>query len=339
MSARVLLSAQILLIAGCAPADPPTPPATTPPPAAATAATPATPPTDPLPQVAAGRIERLTMPATERLPERRVDVWLPDGYPAQAPYAVLYAQDGQMLYDAGTTWNRQEWRMDETAAAVITEGNLRPFIVVGVWNSGPTRHVDYFPQAAWAALTPEHRAELMKFEREPGQPLFVGEVRSDAYLDWLVGTLKPEIDRRFATDPAREATAVMGSSMGGLISMYALLRHPEVFGGAACLSTHWPGAFDPNDARIPEAFLALLRERLPPPGTHRLYFDRGDATLDAWYPRWQDAADQVLRERGWESPWAVSVAVPGADHSEAAWAARLDQPLRLLFAPWPDAAP
>lgn len=338
MSARVPSSALILLIAACAPADPPAAFSSPNGPAAIEAA-PATPLDEPVPQVAAGRIERLTMPATERLPDRRVDVWLPDDYPAQAPYAVLYAQDGQMLFDANTTWNRQEWRMDETASALIAEGQVRPFLVVGVWNSGPTRHVDYFPQAAWEALTPEHRAELARFEREPGQRLFAGEVRSDAYLDWLVGTLKPEIDRRYATDPSREATAVLGSSMGGLISMYALLRHPEVFSGAACLSTHWPGAFDPDDARIPTAFLDLLRERLPPPGSHRLYFDRGDATLDAWYPRWQDAADQILGERGWPEPWAVSIAVPGADHSEAAWAARLDRPLRLLFAPWPDALP
>ena len=333
MTARLPL-ALLILLAACTPASASPPKAAEP----ASADTPAAPPADPLPQVAAGRIERLTMPATELLPERRVDVWLPDGYPARAPYAVLYAQDGQMLYDADSTWNRQEWRIDEMASAVIAEGHVRPFIVVGIWNSGPTRHVDYFPQAAWEVLTPEHRAELARAEREPGQALFAGAVRSDAYLDWLVGTLKPEIDRHFATDPAREATAVMGSSMGGLISWYALLRHPQTFGGAACLSTHWPGAFDPNDARIPEAFLALLRERLPMPGAHRLYFDRGDATLDAWYPRWQDAADEALRKRGWTDPWAVSVAVPGADHSEAAWAARLDQPLRYLFAPWPDAA-
>ena len=94
---------------------------------------------------------------------------------------------------------------------------------------------------------------------------------------------------------------------------------------SAIIASFGPGlVFDLRDALF-EASLATA--------------DRGDATLDAWYPRWQDAADQVLRERGWTDPWAVSVAVPGADHSEAAWAARLDQPLRLLFAPWPDAAP
>lgn len=285
----------------------------------------------PLPQVASGRIERLADFPSTHVPARHVDVWLPDGYPDGGPYDVLYMHDGQMLFDANTTWNRQEWRVDETATALQRSGAVRPFIVVGVWNGGERRHVEYFPQRPFESLDAARQASLLALERSPGVPLFAGPVDSNAYLRFLVEELKPAIDARFRVHRTRAHTFVMGSSMGGLASIAALVEHPRVFGGAACVSTHWPGTFSLDDNPIPGAFEAWLQARLPPAGKHRLYFDFGTATLDALYPPLQQRIDAVVAAKGYTGTDWLTQAFPGAEHSERAWAQRLDVPLRFLF--------
>ncbi len=286
----------------------------------------------PLPSVASGRIERLADFPSKHVPARHVDVWLPAGYPAAAPYAVLYMHDGQMLFDASTTWNRQEWKVDEIAGALMGARKTRPFIVVGVWNGGAARAAEYLPQRVFDGLDAAMRERLLASQR--GQQAFLsGVVYSDRYLRFLVDELKPAIDARYAVDPAPAATAVMGSSMGGLISLYALTEYPDTFGAAACLSTHWPGSFLLDDPTLPEALLAYVQARLLLAGRHRLYFDYGTATLDAWYPPWQARVDAILRDKGYAQPDWLTLGFEGADHSEQAWAARLDRPLEFLFPP------
>ncbi len=292
-----------------------------------------------LPVVGSGRIERLADFPSQHVPARHIDVWLPEGYPAAAPYAVLYMHDGQMLFDAGTTWNHQEWRADEVAGELIAAGRTRPFIIVGVWNGGERRHVEYFPQKPFATLSAEQQAQQYALQRSPGQPLFAGAVDSDAYLRFLVDELKPEIDRRFAVSREAADTVVLGSSMGGLISLYALAEYPQVFGAAGCLSTHWPGTFEAVDNPVPQAFFDYIDRALPPADTHRLYFDHGTATLDAMYPSLQQQADARIRAKGYGGQdWQTRV-FPGAEHSEHAWAARLAIPLQFLLPPRAASAP
>lgn len=286
----------------------------------------------PLPQVSTGRMERMVDFPSLFVPPRNVDVWLPDGYPGAGRYDVLYMHDGQMLFDAATTWNKQEWRVDEVAGDLIKAGRTRPFIVVGIWNAGRTRGAEYFPRKPWEALTDDERRTFTRRSIPPLEAWLGPPIRSDAYLRFLVEELKPEIDRRYATEPGRENTFVMGSSMGGLISMSALLEYPAVFGGAACLSTHWPGG-DPTASPnpVPARFFAYLRETLPAPGRHRIWFDHGTETLDRWYPPLQREVDAVMRARGWREPDWVTRAYVGADHSEKSWAARLEEPLTFLL--------
>jgi enterochelin esterase-like enzyme len=254
-----------------------------------------------------------------------VDVWLPRGYDGTRPHAVLYMHDGQMLFDAHTTWNRQAWEVAPTVQRLIDAGALRDTIVVGVWNTGPTRFAEYFPQG-FIEHVPEGAARQVLMARGYASrpPL------ADAYLRFLVTELKPAIDARYRTRPGREHTAVAGSSMGGLISLYALCEHPQVFGGAACLSTHWIGGFERN-AEIPAAGRAYLRRRLPAPGEHRLYMDRGTAELDALYDEAQAQVDALMRERGFGPPHFVTRVFEGEGHNERAWARRLEIPLRHLL--------
>lgn len=288
----------------------------------------------PVPQVPAGVITRIGLPAEGPVPARPVDIWLPADYrsqPQDQRYAVLYMHDGQMLFDDRITWNGQSWNVAEVAQRLQDEGDVQPFIVVGIHNAGEARHAEYFPQAVFESLPDLRRQQLLAEQRAEGQPLFTRAPYADAYLDHLVHWLKPYIDSHFHTNPAPEATYIAGSSMGGLISWYALTRYPTVFGGMTALSTHWPGTFSVEDNPIPDAFLEYMKQNLPDPGTHRLYFDYGDATLDALYPPLQQAVDDVLRKSGYAEPdWHTSY-FPGAEHSERAWAERLDQPLHFLL--------
>ena len=290
----------------------------------------------PLPTVAAGRIERLALPAEGPVAARPIDVWLPPGYPEDAPYAVAMMFDGQMLFDAGITWNRQEWRVDETASALQAAGRTRPFIVVGVWNAGPARHAEYFPQRPFEALPAAVREGLRHGAKRGEAPLFTTDLYSDAFVGWLTDRVLPEVASRYAVSPDADDRVLIGASMGGLISTYALSERPAAFGGFGAMSTHWPGIFPGTDNPVPPAFFDYLRAQLPTPGRHRLYFDHGDATLDAFYPPLQAEVDRIALAKGWAFPAYRSLAFPGADHSENAWAARLDGVFTFLLPPRED---
>jgi len=135
-------------------------------------------------------------------------------------------------------------------------------------------------------------------------------------LKFLVTELKPYIDNHFSTLKNRENTVIAGSSMGGLISMYAICEYPEVFGGAACISTHWPGTFSSENNPIPDAFLNYMNSHLPDPKTHQFYFDYGNKTLDALYPELQKKVDLLMKNKGFTpSTWTTQF-FEGKDHSE-----------------------
>ena len=294
----------------------------------------------PLPQVPVGRVVRLSRFPSQYVAPHNIDVWLPAGYPGKAPYAVLYMLDGQNVFGAGHTWNHQSWQAAATASRLMGWGKVRPFIIVAIWNS-PLRMSEYYPQKPWESLTAAQRREQFA-RRLWGRQVLPVAPFSDAFLEFMTQELVPAVDRRFAVDSSRDATFVMGSSMGGLMAWYALARYPRVFGGAACLSTHWPGAslsLEParNDP-APDAFVRYIRDHFPSPAHHRIYFDHGTRTLDAWYGPTQRRVDRILAEKGWVGRHYESLVFPGADHSERSWSARLALPMTFLLAPPPAAA-
>jgi predicted alpha/beta superfamily hydrolase len=174
------------------------------------------------------------------------------------------------------------------------------------------------PQRALAGA--RYEARRARFASRYGR-----EPVSDAYLRFIVEELKPEIDRSYRTMSDAGATVMLGSSMGGLVSIYGLCEYPEVFGGAACLSTSWTVGG--------RAVLEYLEERVPEPGRHRVYFDHGDEAQIARYEQIQRQADLVFARRGYlrDVDW-MSIHFPGEDHSETAWRGRVDLPLRFLLA-------
>ncbi|MFK7783811.1 MAG: alpha/beta hydrolase [Crocinitomicaceae bacterium] len=287
---------------------------------------------DTLPKVVSGSLERIENFRSRYVTERNVDIWLPEGYSQKEKYAVLYMHDGQMLYDPEMAWNKQAWNVDDVATELFHTNTIKKFIVVGVWNGGETRHPDYFPQKPFEGLSTIEKdtvnAQLKHSHvslNESFQP------QSDNYLKFLVKELKPYIDHNYSVYSDAENTCIMGSSMEGLISMYAICEYPEVFGAAACLSTHWPGTFTLDNNPIPDAFIRYLDEHLPDPENNKIYFDCGDQTLDSMYPAIQRKVDQVMEEKGYDRLNWVTDFFPGANHSEDAWSKRLDTPLSFLF--------
>lgn len=283
-----------------------------------------------IPSVSAGSIKRFENFSSDFVTPRNIDVWLPEGYSDEKKYAVLYMHDGQMLFDSTITWNHLAWEVDDVATKLQLAGKVTDFIVVGIWNGGLTRHKDYFPQRPFDNLPQVNKDTITQQLRNAGRINETFQPVSDNYLLFLTKELKPFIDRTFSVKKGRRHTMIAGSSMGGLISMYAVCEYPEIFGAAACLSTHWPGVFSLTNNPMPDAFVAYLKSNLPLPGKNRIYFDFGDQTLDGLYPECQRKVDQVMREAGFDHTNWQTAYFPGADHSEKAWRNRLDTVLKFL---------
>lgn len=278
-----------------------------------------------------GIIDRYENFASKYITARNVDVWLPEGYSSKKKYAVLYMHDGQMLFDASTTWNKQAWEVDDVAAGLMKAGKVKDFIVVGIWNGGATRHKDYFPQQPFERMDEKQKLFVSEKLKSAGRTNENFQPQSDNYLKFLVHELKPFIDRKYATQRGRKHTFIMGSSMGGLISMYAITQYPKIFGGAACLSTHWPGIFDMENNPVPLAFFHYLAENLHKIKRNKIYFDYGDQTLDALYPPSQANVDALMRSHKFSPRHWVTKFFPGKDHSEKSWNERLHEPLLFLL--------
>ncbi|WP_010136925.1 alpha/beta hydrolase [Ochrovirga pacifica] len=286
-----------------------------------------------LPKVVHGRVERIENFESKYVTARNIDVWLPQGYSDTSKYAVLYMHDGQMIYDseAEAAWNKQSWDVDDAIAELLKKDKIKKVIVVGIWNGGATRHFDYFPQKPFENLSQVKKDTVRAQLRKVGIANKDFQPTSDNYLQFLVKELKPMIDKKYAVLTDRENTFIMGSSMGGLISFYAISEYPKVFGGAACLSTHWPGAFTLANNPIPFAFQNYLLKQLPCPENHKIYFDCGDVTLDALYPKIQQKVDKIMTQKGYSaSNWQTRY-FPGENHSENAWKKRVHIPLEFLL--------
>jgi len=285
-----------------------------------------------LPKPSSGRIIRTENFSSKHVPARNVDVWLPDNYTASKKYAVLYMHDGQMLFDSSITWNKQEWGVDETLNQLIQQNKIRDCIVVGIWNGGKSRHPEYFPQKPFEALSKEEQQLVYSAYRSGGQSIFSGlPISSDNYLKFLVEELKPFIDKNYSTKTDASNTFVAGSSMGGLISLYALCEYPTIFGGAACLSTHWPGLLSMENNPVPAVFFSYLKNHLPSAKQHRIYFDHGTETLDSMYASLQLQVDAIMKQKKYRPSNWISRSWPGQDHSEKSWRSRLDVPFAFLL--------
>jgi hypothetical protein len=283
-----------------------------------------------VPALADGTLVQLKDFPSANVAPRNVTIWLPPGYdPTAKRLPVIYMHDGQNLFDPATAYGGKTWGVGEALTALAAAGKARPAIIVGVWNT-PKRYEEYFPEKLAPLLTPDLQAKLKGAAK--------GLLLADAYLRFLVTELKPYIDAHYATLTGANDTSTMGSSMGGLISVYALAQYPQVFGQAAGLSVHWPlvapadaaGAANNADA-VASAFGKLFAASKWQPGVNRLYVDHGDQQLDSFYAPYAERIDSALAAQGWAPPAYVSRVWPGATHNEDSWRARIDVPLVFLL--------
>jgi predicted alpha/beta superfamily hydrolase len=246
---------------------------------------------------------------------RDVLVYLPPGYRrfSTRHYPVLYLQDGQNVFDAATSFAGVEWSVDETAQQLIRKKLMEPIIIVAIANTGEDRIHEYAPTPA--------RIDPPKRKRSKGL------LRS--YGRFLIEELKPFIDRKYRTRREAEFTGLGGSSLGGLATLALGLWYPNYFTRLAVMSPSiwWDDCaiYDIVD-EIDEMAKPLLK----------IWLDTGTRE-----PGWERAA--ALRDRLVEKGWRLHddlhyLEVEGADHSEGAWAARIDPVLRFLYPPPPPPA-
>ena len=169
--------------------------------------------------LASGKLMRIVRFPSKNIVPRPVDVWLPENYSAEKKYAVLYMHDGQNLFDATTTWNQQEWMVDEVATKLMEEKITKDFIVIGVHNIPKIRFLDLYPQKSFNYLAEEQLDSIKKNAIKKG--ITLDSFSGDAYLKFIVDELKPYIDKTYSVKTDKENTAIAGSSMGGLMSWYS----------------------------------------------------------------------------------------------------------------------
>ncbi|MEJ2128181.1 MAG: glycoside hydrolase family 31 protein [Woeseiaceae bacterium] len=272
-------------------------------------------------------IVRHTSFASQFVGARHIDVWLPRDYAtSDKDYRVLYFHDGQNLFNPEWVYYTQtDWDIDTTLQELIDDGEADDTIVVGIWSTSD-RISDYMPHEFYELASDEYRNTANQY--------MTTEPNSRNYLRFMVEELKPFIDANYRTRRGRDDTFLMGSSAGGMISLYGIIEYPDVFGGAACISTHWPSSMMRNNPQANEPILEWLRGSIPAPGEHRIYFDFGTAELDSEYEPHQQAVDNVMRELGYETgPLWQTRKFEGAGHNEGAWQERAHIPLKFLLGP------
>jgi len=281
-------------------------------------------------KLSSGTIKRIDSFPSKFVRARTIDIWLPNNYSLKNKYAVLYMHDGQMLFDAESTWNKQEWKVDEIVGGLIDSSKIKNTIVVAIWNHSDIRHSDYYPQKPFDLLPQKFKDSIFSEGQKQFGTSFKG-LQSDNYLKFIVEEVKPYIDANFSVHSNMENTFVAGSSMGGLISMYALCEYPKIFGGAACLSTHWPGFMPQENSPVPAAFFKYLAQNLPSPKTHKIYFDYGTETLDEFYLPYQNQLNELLAMKGFNISNSRNLKFDGHDHSENSWNKRFQIPVEFLL--------
>ena len=291
-------------------------------------------PTNMTPTISEGRVVTWQSLDGGAAGKMTVWVWLPPEYGEAKGkrFPVLYMHDGQNLFDKALTAYNQEWQMDEAIPRMARQGDLRSWIVVGV-QSPKARYTALFPQKLFSLLSADYRKRVEGLETSEPK----GALAGDEYLKFMVGTVKARVDREFRTLEGPEDTAVMGSSMGGLMAFYAMAEYPGVFGQAAAVSMHIPlaGVERGEDhskwaAESTDAFRRYIATSGMKPGKNRLYVDHGTATLDEAYAPYSKLFIPMLEAAGWTGSNVMFRTYAGAEHNETAWAQRVDIPLAFL---------
>ncbi len=260
---------------------------------------------------------------SQNVSPRDIEVWLPAEYQQLDSLPVLYMFDGQNIFHGTQGWSGEYnngWQVDEVIDSLIKAKKIPPVMVVGIPNSGMHRMAEYMPEKPKDLV----KQRIAENTHDWYKSFATNPPKSNKQLKFIVEELKPFIDANFKTKSDRANTYISGSSMGGLISAYAICEYPKVFGGAACFSTHWPP--------LKGVFLEYIKENLPNPATHNIYFEYGTEGLDGEYEPFQKIADEAMEKRGFikEENWKT-IKFEGHDHNEKDWHRRFHIPMEFLL--------
>ncbi len=282
-------------------------------------------------QLSSGSLFRINDFDSEYVSSRHIDVWVPENYSDDKDHQILLMHDGQMLFDSTTTWNKQEWGVDETLSQLLKTDSINSTIVVSTWNVFEDRHSDYFPQKPFDNLNEETKNKLIDYNKSNSDRLFQKLPQSDNYLKFLVQEVIPFVKTHFSVSDQPQSITVAGSSMGGLISFYALCEYPDIFGKAICMSTHWPGAMPFEDNPFPQTYFEYLDDKLPQLNKHKFYFDFGTETLDELYPQYENQLNQLFAKHNFDGNNFKNLKFEGDAHDENSWRKRLHIPFKYML--------
>jgi len=239
---------------------------------------------------------------------RDVLVYLPRGYSrfSRRRYPVLYLQDGQNVFDAATSFAGVEWGVDETAQRLIRRNLIEPLIIVAVANMTDDRIHEYAPTPGVI----DSKAKRQKHSK--------GLARK--YGRFLTEELRPYIDKKYRTKPEAEFTGLGGSSLGALLTLSVGLWFPNAFTRLIVMSPSvwWD-----------DCVIYKMVEELDKKPPLKIWLDTG--TREPGWERVRTLLDSLI-EKGWRlGEDLIYAEIEGGDHSEGAWAARVDPALRFLF--------
>ena len=243
----------------------------------------------------------------------RIDVAVPAEVGINTPLLVMH-DGGNLLVDRADAWNGQNWGITDSLDAGLISAELLP-IVIGVFTGEGTSRYNELSPATIVAAAPE-AFDTIPADVRPADRT----INSVAYQEFLAREVLPTVAEQYGVELHPSRTAIGGSSMGGLASIYGLGLHPDIYGAALAFSTHWPFGG--------QVAVETLIGALPAPdGTHRLWLDSGNRELDAAYPSLHYSAVDLLEQNGYVRDRDFEARLyAGTGHQEKYWAAR-----------WPDA--
>ena len=270
--------------------------------------------------------------------ERKVEIFRPSDLPINDQTIFIFMQDGQMLFDKSITWNNQDWNIDEIFSQRNNKNNNIVIIAVNSASKSGTGFVDntnrygeYFPKQSLKYFKKNIKTFIYK--------KFIDIEKYD-YLKFLINELIPFVETKYNLKLNKNNTGIMGSSMGGLFALNAIIEYPDTFGFAGCFSVHWIGIKPidylllsirkkvTKDKDLVEGIIKYVDMNIDNLNSHRLYFDFGTKGLDQFYSLPQNDIDKILNDNEINFN---TLKFEGHSHEEKYWALRFESALSFLI--------
>jgi predicted alpha/beta superfamily hydrolase len=246
---------------------------------------------------------------------RIVDFWAPE---AKTEH-IIVAHDGQNIFDRKTATHGRTWKLAQTATRIFREHGFMPPLIIGVFH-GTTKENPWGRAHDLAPQDPFQKGLVVSQEKY--RVVSLDDLHSNAYLDSIVKMIVPQIWATVSVEATLQKTALLGSSMGGLATLYGIGKHPDFFGAGLSFSPHWVIGNNP--------LVDSLLNALPAPTNHRIWMARGTKGSEKQYAESQQYANHKMLQLGWrENENFASHIFKGDRHNEPSWGRQLESALNF----------